>query len=343
MRRSIGGSRARIGIVASVWQAGYAGLHLWWVVDAEHGLGVRESYFPGGWLPVAIAVVALVGCGAAVVGAAGTLGAGRHYAIAALNAVAGVALCAYSFLFPVMLASVLFGDATSDDVTRLLATGAGAVGGVLCLSLAARQRRAAARPCASCGRTHGRSPEHRDEKSPGWAYAGAYLAVAGYLARMVGWLDDAVAGTWPSAASRANGISVTAMVIFLGLMSLAGTLLPLAVVHHWGRVWPAWSGPLAGRSVPRWLVLGVGLFMGASLSAYFGIAGMSAWIRGDIDGSFGQILLELGGYTLWGIGLLIASASYFRLTRPPCPTPTRSLANAADNDSAVKGPSRSVA
>ncbi|MEV4621106.1 hypothetical protein AB0J74_20650 [Asanoa sp. NPDC049573] len=225
----------------------------------------------------------------------------------------------YSFLFPVMLASVLFGDAAADDVTRLLATGAGAVGGVLCLIVAARERRVAARPCGSCGRTHGRSPEHRGERSPGWAYAGAYLAVGGYLARMTVWLDQVVAGTWPSAATRANGISVTAMVIFLGLMSLAGTLLPLTLAHRWGRVWPAWLGPLAGRPVPRWLVLGAGLFMGASLTAYFGIAGMSAWIHGDIDGQFWPLLLELGGYTLWGIGLLVASASYFRLTRPPCP------------------------
>ena len=105
------------------------------------------------------------------------------------------------------------------------------------------------------------------------------------------------------------------------LMSLAGTLLPLALAHRWGRVRPAWTGPLRGRAVPRWLVLGAGLFVGASLTAYFGIAGMSAWIRGDIDGPFLPLLLEMGGYTLRGVGLLVAAASYFALTRPPCPRP----------------------
>jgi hypothetical protein len=103
------------------------------------------------------------------------------------------------------------------------------------------------------------------------------------------------------------------------LMSLAGTLLPLALVHSWGRLWPAWVVPLRGRAVPRWLVLGPGLFVGASLTAYFGVAGMIAWISGDIDGPFLPLLLVMGGYTLWGIGLLVASVSYVALTRPPCP------------------------
>lgn len=312
------GSRVRLAVVACAWLTVYALVHLWWVVDDQRGLRVRESYFPGGWLPVGIAVAATAGCGAAVVAAFRPPGAAGRYAVAGANAVAGTAMCVYSFLFPVMLASVLFGDVTADDVARLLATGSGAVGGLLCLILAARERRAGARACGSCGRVHGRSPESRDERSPGWAYAGAYLAVAGYLARMVVWLHEAIAGTWPSAASRANGISTSAMVVFLGLMSLAGTLLPLALVHHWGRVWPAWLGPLRRRPVPRWLVLGVALFMGASLTAYFGIVGMGAWIRGDVRGPFLVLLLELGGYTLWGVGLLVASASYYALTKPPC-------------------------
>jgi hypothetical protein len=92
------------------------------------------------------------------------------------------------------------------------------------------------------------------------------------------------------------------------LMSLAGTLLPLALVHRWGRLWPAWVVPLRGRIVPRWLVLGPGLFVGASLTAYFGVAGTTAWISGDIAGPFLPLLLTIGGYTLWGIGLLVACA-----------------------------------
>ncbi|MBE1488297.1 hypothetical protein [Plantactinospora soyae] len=313
------GQGSRFQLFAVAWQTAYALVHLWWVVGgAPRFLMGRESYFPGGWVPVVIAAVALLGCAAVVVGAGRGLSGSGHYVLAGLNAAAGVALCVYSFLFPVIIVSILFEGGGTDKVVSLLATGSGAVGGVFCLVIAASERRLATHPCNSCGRVHGRSPERRDEKSPGWAYAGAYLAVGGFLARMSVWLDDTVAGRWPSAASRANGFSWTAMVVFLALMGLAGTMLPLALAHRWGRLWPAWLGPLSGRPVPRWLVLGVGLFIGASLTAYFGIAGMTAWIRGEFGGPFLPLLLEMVGYTLWGVGLLVASASYFTLTRAPC-------------------------
>ncbi|MEV4822147.1 hypothetical protein [Micromonospora sp. NPDC049274] len=301
------------------WQATYALVHLWWAVGgAPRFLMGRESYFPGGWVPVVIAAVALLGGGAVAAGARRGVSDTCHVLLAGINAVAGVALCVYSFLFPVILVSMLFEGGGADMVVSLLATGGGAAGGVFCLVIAASERRLAVRPCEACGRVHGRSPERRDEKSPGWAYAGAYLAVGGFAARMSVWLNDTLAGRWPSAATKANGMSLTGMVVFLALMCLAGTLLPLALAHRWGRLWPAWLGPLRGRAVPRWLVLGVGLFVGASLTAYFGIAGTTAWIRGDFGGPFVPLLLEMGGYTLWGVGLLVASASYFTLTRAPC-------------------------
>ncbi|MEH1164171.1 hypothetical protein V6V47_02150 [Micromonospora sp. CPCC 205539] len=307
------------GLFAVAWQTAYGLVHLWWAIDGVPDfLMGRESYFPGGWIPVVIAAAAMFSCAAVVLSTRRGLSDAGHYVLAGLNAAAGVGLCVYSFLFPVIIVSILFEGGGTDSVVSLLATGGGAVGGVLCLVIAASERRRAAHPCESCGRVHGRSPERREEGSPGWAYAGAYLAVGGFLARMSVWLDDTVAGEWPSAASRADGFSWTAMVVFLALMSLAGTMLPLALAHRWGRLWPAWLGPMRGRPVPRWLVLGVGLFIGASLTAYFGIAGMTAWVRGDFGGPFLPLLLEMGGYTLWGVGLLVASASYFTLTRAPC-------------------------
>jgi hypothetical protein len=307
-------------LVAPVWQIAYVLVHVRWAVGGPprffHG---QESYFPGGWVPVVLGVLALVGCLAAAATVRREVDRTGRYALAGLNAVAGVALCVYSFLFPVMLVSLLFEGAKAGIVASLLATGGGVGGGVLCLLIAVDERRLAVHSCRSCGRIHGRSPESRAERAPGWAFAGAYLAIAGFAARMSVWLADTIAGRWPSAASRANGVSWTAMVVFIMLMSLAGTLLPLALVHRWGRLWPAWVVLLRGRAVPRWLVLGPGLFVGTGLTAYFGIAGMTAWIRGDFGGPFLPLLLEMGGYTLWGVGLLVACGSYLALTRPPCP------------------------
>ena len=306
-------------LVAPVWQAAYVVVHLWWVIGgAPRFLNGRESYFPGGWVPVALGVLAVVGCLAAAATARREVDGTGRSVLAGLTAVTGVALCVYSFLFPITLVSLLFEGPRPGIVASLLATGGGAVAGVLCLRIAVDERRRAVRPCESCGRVHGRSPESRAERTPGWAFAGAYLAVAGFVARISVWLADTIAGRWQSEVSRAN-VSWTAMVVFMVLMSLAGTLLPLALAHRWGRLWPVWVVPLRGRAVPRWLVLGPGLFVGASLTAYFGIAGNTAWIRGDFGGPFLPLLLEMGGYTLWGIGLLVASASYVALTRPPCP------------------------
>ena len=300
-------------LVAPAWLVAYVLVHVWWAISGGPGfLHGRESYFPGGWVPVLLGVLATLGCLAARREVDDT---GR-YVLAGLNVVAGAALCLYSFLFPVIVVSLLFEGFQPGIVASLLATGGGAVGGVFCLVIAAGERRLAVRACESCGRVHGRSPESRAQRAPGWAFAGAYLAVAGFLARLSVVLHDAVAGRWPAEESR---VSWTALMVFVVLMSLAGTLLPLALAHRWGRIWPAWTGPLRGRAVPRWLVLGTGLFVGASLTAYFGIAGMTAWIRGEFGGPFLTLLLEMGGYTLWGVGLLVAAAAYFALTRPPCP------------------------
>jgi hypothetical protein len=305
--------------VAATWLIAYVLTHVWWATTGEpQFLNGHESYFPGGWVPVALGAAAVAGCVTAWAPGRSGWPETAHHLLAGLTAVAGAALCVYSFLFPVLLVSLLFVGLEPGLVASLLATGGGVAGGVLCLIVAARERRLAVHPCDSCGRVHGVSPESRADPAPGWAFAGAYVAVAGFVMRIGVWLNDVLAGRWPSADTNADGPSLTALVVFVVLMSLAGTLLPLALAHRWGRIWPAWTGPLQGRPVPRWLVLGTGLFVGGSLTAYFGIAGMTAWIRGEFGGPFLPLLLEMVGYTLWGAGLLVASASYFALTRPPC-------------------------
>jgi hypothetical protein len=157
---------------------------------------------------------------------------------------------------------------------------------------------------------HGRSPERRTESSPWWAYAGAYLTVAGLVARLV----PAVHG-WIETDSIAEGPGGVGFKVFVALLVLSGSLLPLALVHRWGRIWPAWVVPWAGKDVPRWVVLGPGVFMGLGLTLYFGLGGMTAIATGRTPTG---ATLMISGYTVWGIGLLITSASYYRLTKPPC-------------------------
>ncbi|MGC5288543.1 hypothetical protein [Micromonospora sp. DT231] len=74
------------------------------------------------------------------------------------------------------------------------------------------------------------------------------------------------------------------------------------------------------RGVPRWLVAGPGFFLGAGLTTYFGIGGMTAWATGNnVDGAGWFLAVVLPAYTLWGLGLLVATSSYVSQTKPECP------------------------
>lgn len=304
--------------VAAVGALAYAVVHAWWAVGgAPRFTAPGESLLPGGWVPVAPALLA------AVTGLLIGQGAGRdrhpraRWTLAGLAWLSGVGLLVYSFMFPVSVLAVLLGEGMSwVDWSTLFARGSGvAVGVAIAVAAVAEQHRARG-ACPRCGRVHGRSPERRADPSPWWAYAAGYLAVTGCLARLAaGVLADLVGGA-PSSESPGGLFPV-----ILVLLVLAGTLLPLALVHRWGRIWPRWVLGLAGREVPRWLVLGPALFMGAGMAGYFGIGGMTAWATGDnVDGPLWWLLLVLPGYTVWGLGLLVAAVSYVGLTNPECPS-----------------------
>ncbi|RLP91276.1 hypothetical protein [Micromonospora sp. CV4] len=93
----------------------------------------------------------------------------------------------------------------------------------------------------------------------------------------------------------------------------AGTIVDTAAVGK------RWVPAFAGRKVPRWLVAGPGFFVGAGLTTYFGIGGMTAWATGNnMDGAAWFLVIVLPAYTLWGLGLLVAATSYLSRTRPEC-------------------------
>ncbi|TDD02776.1 hypothetical protein E1292_22810 [Nonomuraea deserti] len=153
------------------------------------------------------------------------------------------------------------------------------------------------------------------DHTPRWAYAGAYVAVGGFLTRVAA--QAAVGfGSTPSAGGTA---------VFEAGFLLAGTVLPLALVHRWGRVWPSWAPGLAGRAVPRGLVLWPAVAVSGGLLAYFGVglgqmvaerlSGRVPFGAGDPPETFYWVAVP--AYLVWGAGLAVATSAYARRTRVP--------------------------
>ncbi|WP_049556875.1 hypothetical protein [Nonomuraea sp. SBT364] len=281
--------------LAAAWTAAYGAVHVWWAVAGAPAFGsFGESFIPGEWPPVVLAALAATACLLPVSRAAVTLGWA-----------AGVGLIGYSFMFALDIVGLLFGNAL--DVAGFLIRGAGVAGGVLTVLCAVAARRRVAGACPRCGRLHGRSPESRTEPSPRWAFAAAYVAVTGAVARIAAQL-----GEWPWGTGDPAGP------IFLALYALAGTLLPLALVHRWGRIWPGWVPVVAGRAVPRWVVLVPAFLVGGGLAGYFGIAGLTLMVTEGTGQPLWWTLTVIPGYTVWGLGLLVAATSYIIMTKPPC-------------------------
>lgn len=197
------------------------------------------------------------------------------------------------------------------SATAFLARAGCLIAAILIARTALRGRRRLRGACSRCGRL---GTDSGRTSAPRWAMAAGYLAVAACVTRIA-----AEVVTWQIPATPAN---VTSVVVFAIGMVLAGTLLPLALVHRWGRVWPRWVRPVAGRRVPRCLVLGPAFFVSGGLTSLFGPELIKMMLRPP--SSFGQfgvafLWLAISSYTVWGLALGIAAASYFQRTRTPCP------------------------
>ncbi|SDL74230.1 hypothetical protein [Nonomuraea jiangxiensis] len=303
--------------LAAVWCSAYGAANVWWLANPGSPFAPPEEVFsPGRWMAVALAFSAAVACSLIAAGAGQRRPAPARWTLVGVAWVAGAGLILYSYMLAISVATLLFGEV--DDWGSLLARAAGATAGALTLVCAVAEQRRVRRACPHCARVHGRSPERRTDPAPWWARLAAYVAIAGCSVRVAALILDSVTAHRPPFALG------TPFAVFVVLLILAGTLLPLALVHRFGRIWPRWVVPLAGRDVPRWLVLGPAWFVGAGLAGYFGVAGMAAWLLGE--GNLAQapvwrVSMEMFGYTAWGLGLLVAAVSYYGLTRPACPLP----------------------
>ena len=294
--------------LAAPWLIGYSAVHTWWAFGhAPHvaRFPYREHVIGNEWTAVLAADLALV---ATILLAAGVVRwAPRAWAWATIGTacVAGLFLIAASGMFGAELAGLLMGGGITPS--SFFGRGSGVVGGALTVLGALVGLRTLREACLRCGRPldSDRRRGEREDPSPAWGFFGGYLAMVACVGRLVA---EVVAE---------HGLSTqVGKVVFTVVFLLAGTLLPMALVHRFGRIWPAWVPIVSGRRIPRWLVLGPALPVAGGLVGYFGLGGVQALATDPGVGWF--LYVAVSTYAAWGVGLGIAAASYYRMTRPAC-------------------------
>lgn len=285
------------------WAVAYGALRLVWTVGPAPQFPPFGSDLLGftGWRSVALCLAA--GAVAVAVDRAATW----RPALAGLAwIVVGALVAAAAILLPELVSILLLAPGPSFDpvafASRLgCATGAALLG----LATFGYQRRTRG-DCPDCCRTV--PAGHRRSTPAPWARWAAYLAVAGLVTRFAA---QAVVGV--------DGLTQDASVIGLEVgLVLAGVLLPLALVRRWGEVWPRWVPLLAGRTIPRRLLLVPGFGLGAAIVAYFGM-GMAQVASGSpSEFSDAFLWVAMSAYCLLGLGLLAASSDYHLRTRTAC-------------------------
>ena len=301
---------------AVLWALAYGAVRVWWAIGGAPSFGRLgfDLIFFSGWGAVALCAAA------AVVPLALRTAPWRWTLLVAGWGACAAHLAACPLLLLDVVGALLPGMGVQFQPVAFLSRAACLVEGILMGTAAEAYRRRWRSECLFCGR---RGERARAAQMPRWAWWAAYTAVAGCLVRL-----GAQAAVGFGGLLRHGGgtrLLVEGMV-FEAAFLLAGTVLPLALVHSWGRVVPRWMPLVAGRRVPRWLPLGPGFVIGGLMTVYFGITLMKLAtdaLSGASHESFGSLPLAffwvaVPAYWVWGIGLLAAAIAYCRVTRPVC-------------------------
>jgi hypothetical protein len=294
---------------AIAWGVVYGGVRVRWAIGPAPSFppSGRDLIVFGGWWAVGLC--------AAAVGIATQLRRApwRWPLLVAAWAVSAALLAASAPLLLDLVGALLPGVGVAFHPVAFLSRAACFGGGVLLGANAVAYRRRCRSACLTCGRSR---TSGRATRPPRWAWYAAYAAVAGCLLRLLAQLTvglDMLSG---------DG----SLLLFEAGFLLAGTVLPLAMVHRWGRAVPGWVPLLGGRRVPRWLPLGPALAIGGMMTTYFAVTVVILTVEamtGTFDSAEGDLpvgffWVAVPAYLTWGIGLTVAAIGYFTITRPPC-------------------------
>ena len=292
------------------WALAYGAVRIWWAIDgapSPSALGTDLIAFTG-WGAVGLCVAA------AGVTVALKTARWRWPLFVAAWAVSAALFAASAILLLDVVGGLFPGMGIRFHPVAFVSRAACLAGAVLVGATAVAYRRRWRSSCLFCGRARNRV---RPSQPPRWARWGAYAAVAGCLIRLLAQLAVGFGELVDGGGS---------LLMFEVGFLLAGTVLPLALIHRWGRVVPRWVPLLAGWRVPRWLLLGPALAIGGGMTAYFGVSIVQlaaetlsgTWDPGDGSLPLGFFWVAEPAYLAWGVGLVAAAVGYFQVTRPRC-------------------------
>ncbi|MFI0979171.1 hypothetical protein ACH4SP_19480 [Streptomyces sp. NPDC021093] len=289
------------------------------------GLGPHRVPAVLNWFAVAVAVLA---AGAALAASRARPG-GRSVLRRALWVLAGLSLVSgFSLLMDVI---ALLTGALPDSLPATAHHALGLLGALVLAANARTGRVSSAVPSISAAGEGGPSRRVRLAVRAGviaflpyatmktiWATGGTYAGVSGAEVLAASRRNGA-SGLW--LALEARGLDPTA------LLAVLGCLLLFALIRPWGQVFPRRSPFLAGRPVPRWLLLTPALIGAATLLPYgllgggylvlasFGALELAA---GDFGPGADGLLVSwtgLVGFSGYGVALVVATRSYWLRTR----------------------------
>lgn len=297
------------------WAVGYGGVRLLWAVNGAPEFPPLDAdllVFTGWWavgLCVAAALVALALLRAR---------SWRPALAGAGWAVSGALVVACPLLLLDLVGMLILDLGPAFNVAAFASRVACLSGAVLLGLATAAYRRRYRGDCSVCGRIGAVAPAGGWSPPPMWAWYAAYAAAAGCVVRLL--------AQWAFGFGDLPLAEGPSMVAFEIGFLLAGVLLPLALVHSWGRVWPRWVLLLAGRTVSRLLLLVPAFVFSVGLVGYFGVGiGQltvetltNTWDPGDGRYPLAFFWVAMPAYWIWGGGLGVAAISYHRRTRRPC-------------------------
>jgi hypothetical protein len=172
------------------------------------------------------------------------------------------------------------------------------------------------------GGTGGTAVEPASRRARIAAYASAVSGAVGFIPLHLVWAfgiplfaDEELFRPW-----HADGGGPYLFV--LNAIALLPVVLALALVHPWGLVFPSWVPVLAGRPVPRRLLVVSGFGASTLMLLYAGYASVLGVVLADHEDMICSPWIAVSGVPLFlvgAIGLCIATRSSAAPTRPARP------------------------